>query len=173
MHAEKGPSADIEKAFEQLVAQYQTSLLRMCALWLEDDCAAEDATQETFFKAYQALPRFRGECSLKTWLMRIAVNVCRDMRRSAWLRRVDHRLTPEELSLPAENPATEDAQALAQAIRGLPPKYKNVVLLYYYQDMTLDETAQALGCSPSVVSRRLKHARECLRSVLEGGQNNA
>lgn len=67
----------------RLVEQYQTDLLRLCYIQLHDTALAEDAVQETFIKAYRSFPSFRGDCSEKTWLMRIAVNTCRDMIHSA------------------------------------------------------------------------------------------
>ena len=81
----------------RLVEQYQTDLLRLCYIQLHDTALAEDAVQETFIKAYRSFPVFRGDCSEKTWLMRIAVNTCRDMIHSAWFRHLDRRITPEQL----------------------------------------------------------------------------
>lgn len=170
MIAELGPSRDTEETFSRLVSAYQEKLLRMCAMYLRDGAAAEDAVQETFLKAYRALPQFRGECSEKTWLMRIGVNVCRDMTRSAWFRHTDRRVTPDDLPLPAEPADTDEKEALAQAIMQLPRKYKDALLLYYYQEMSQDEVAQALNATPSAISKRLKHAREKLRTILEGGR---
>ena len=60
----------------RLVQEYQVPLRRMCCIWLKDAARAEDAVQETFVKAWRAALSFRGECSEKTWLMRIAVHVC-------------------------------------------------------------------------------------------------
>ena len=172
MIAELGPSCNVEEEFSRLVSQYQRQLLHMCAMYLHDSAAAEDAVQETFLTAYRALPQFRGECSEKTWLMRIAMNTCRDMTRSAWFRHNDRRITPEELQLPVQQNFFDDQrEELAQAIMKLPRKYKDALLLYYYQDMTQDEVAQALNTSPSSISKRLKHAREKLRILLERGQN--
>ncbi|MBR1586384.1 MAG: sigma-70 family RNA polymerase sigma factor [Clostridia bacterium] len=130
MIAELGQSCNTEETFNRLVSAYQPKILRMCAMYLRDDAAAEDAVQETFLKAYRALPRFRGECSEKTWLMRIAVNTCRDMTRSAWFRHTDRRVTPEDLTLAAESAASDEKEALAQAILLLPRKYKDALLLY-------------------------------------------
>ena len=149
MIAELGPSCNVEEEFSRLVSQYQRQLLHMCAMYLHDHAAAEDAVQETFLKAYRALPQFRGECSEKTWLMRIAMNVCRDMTRSAWFRHNDRRITPEELQLPAQQSLYDDQEEeLAQAIMKLPRKYKDALLLYYYQDITQEEVALALNASP-------------------------
>ncbi|MEG2356821.1 MAG: sigma-70 family RNA polymerase sigma factor, partial [Clostridia bacterium] len=92
MEVVTGPDSIRDQRLEQLVEQYQQVVLRMCYLYLHDAEQAKDATQESFLKAYLALGAFRGECSDKTWLMRIAINTCRDMRRSAWFRYLDRRI---------------------------------------------------------------------------------
>ena len=171
MIADLGPSCNPEEVFNWLVFEYQEKLLHMCAMYLKDDAAAEDAVQETFLKAYRALPRFRGECSEKTWLMRIAMNVCRDMTRTAWFRHTDRRVTPDELPQRAESEKSDENEALAQAILQLPRKYKDALLLYYYQEMSQDEVALALHTTPSNICKRLKRARDKLRTILEGGQS--
>lgn len=157
------PARESEEArFTALVRAHQGQLLRMCCVWLRDPQLAEDAVQETFLKAWEALPRFRGTCSDRTWLTRIAVNTCRDIRRSGWRRHVDRRVTPEELPLAAEIPESEDGR-LFRAVWALPDCLREVVLLYYYQDMNLTEVASALSVSASTVSRRLRAAAEELR----------
>ena len=100
------------------------------------------------------------------------MNTCRDMTRTAWFRHTDRRITPEELPLPApvETSREDDREELAQAILKLPRKHRDVLLLYYYQDMNQEEVAQALNTSPSTVSKRLKHARDKLRTLLERGR---
>ena len=96
---EAGTSSDFIHAqtLNRFAEQYQTELLRMCCLYLRDAELAKDAVQETYLKAYRALDSFRGECAEKTWLLRIAINTCRDMRRSAWFRHIDRRVTPDML----------------------------------------------------------------------------
>ena len=153
--------------FTDLVNTYQLPLLRMCCLRLGDAELAKDAVQETFLKAYKALPSFRGECSLQSWLMRIAINTCRDMQRSWWHRHVNRKVIPEEMNAACE-PVSDDAVSVSQAIAALPVKLREVVLLYYYQNMQLDEIAQTLLISPSSVSGRLKRARNKLRIALKG-----
>ena len=86
MELVKGPTYSHEEMLAHMVAEYEVILLRTCYMYLHDKALAEDATQETFLKAYKALDSFRGESSEKTWLMRIAMNTCRDMKRSAWFR---------------------------------------------------------------------------------------
>lgn len=160
-----------EQTLVQLVNQYQTPLMRMCYLYLHDEDLARDAVQETFLKAYKGLDRFRGECSEKTWLMRIAMNTCRDMQRSGWFRHMDRRITPDQLPEATVSADEEDVE-LTMAVMALPKKYREVVMLYYYQDMSVVEVAQALGIAQSSVSGRLKLAREKLRAALERGNGH-
>lgn len=72
----RGPdnAGEREQIFERIVAQYQQPLLRMCYLHLSDRTLAEDAVQETFIKVYRSLDTFQGQCSEKTWIMKIAMN---------------------------------------------------------------------------------------------------
>lgn len=170
MDVVKGPGGIREERFVELVERHQTALLRMCYMVLRDRQQAEDAVQETFFKAYRAMDDFRGASSGKTWLVTIAMNTCRDMRRSAWLRYVDRRVTPEDLP-EAILPPEEDDRELTVRVMELPPKLREVVVLYYYQDMTMVEIAKALRLAQSTVTTRLKRAREKLREVLEGGND--
>lgn len=166
MTAAKGPASSTpEEILTQMVATYQGALLRMCFLYLRDPAAAEDAVQETFLKAYKSIHSFRSESTERTWLMSIAINTCRDMNRSAWFRHTEKRVTPEELPLaaPAQD---EDALALAEAIRHLPGKHRDVILLYYYQDMTIQEVAEALHAAPSTIVKRLRQAEDKLRLTL-------
>ena len=160
----KGPdqAQDPNHELERLVLRYQQPLLRTCFLYLRDRALAEDAVQETFLKAYRSLASFRGECSEKTWLMKIAMNTCCDLRRAHRLRRI-----PDLLPQTAE-PFTQAEEALVTQVMQLPRKLREVILLYYYQDMTVTEIAVSLGISQSSVSGRLKRAREKLRTLLEG-----
>ena len=135
------------------------------------ELAVDAFLPETFFKAYRALDSFRGECDEKTWLMRIAINTCRDMRRSRWTRHVDRRVTPEMLP-EASAPFEERDEELTLALMRLPPKQREAVLLRYYQRMSLAQTAQAMGVTVSTVSKQLGRALRSLRGILEGGREH-
>ncbi len=118
-------------------------------------------------KAYKALPSFRGECSEKSWLMRIAFNTCHDMKRNAWFRFVDHRVTLDTLPEPISDPRYVEEDAVAQAILHLPVKYKEVILMYYYQRMTMKEISYSLNIALPTVSKRLKLAYGKLKAYME------
>ena len=165
----QGPDSnqDQNERFERLVNQFQASLLRTCYMYLRDREQAEDAVQETFFKAYRNFGTFRGESAEKTWLMKIAINTCRDMRRTGWFLHMDRRVTPEMLP-DASVPFEEIEEGLIMEVMNLPLRLREVILLYYYQNMDTNEIAQPLGIARSSVSGRLQRARKKLREILEG-----
>ena len=154
---------------EDMVARHQAALLKFCYAYLCDAEQARDAVQETFLKAYQGMNTFRGDSGEKTWLIRIARNTCLDMRRSAYFRHTDRRVTPESLPEIAGESATEDEKELTAAILRLPGKLKDAVLLYYYQGLSVTETAEVLRISQPSVSSRLSRARKRLKAILERG----
>ena len=151
---------------ERLMEQYGSSLLRMCALYLKDADLAQDAVQETFIRAYRHLDSYRGESSEKTWLTTIAMNVSRDMLRTAWFR---HQSRSTDIDTLPEQPAVfefPDNTVLTEVTR-LPAKYREVILLRYYEGLKLKEVASALGLSDGRVRSRLNKANELLRDVLK------
>ena len=166
MQGIKAPDPNLEQTFTELVNTHQTALLRMCYLILHDSGLAEDAVQETFVKAYRALPAFRGQSSHKTWLMRIAINTCRDMQRGSWLKHISRTVTLDRLAEPSES-FSEDALAVNMEIARLPGKLRETVLLYYYQNLKIEEVADVLGIAVSSASERLKRAKEKLRTALK------
>ena len=165
MRFAQGPCRDDEERLEHLMATWGTQVKRLCCLYLKDMALAEDAAQETFVKAWRSLGRFRGECSERTWLMRIAVNTCRDMQRTAWFRRLDRRVVPEELPLTA--PASQEP-ALAQAMLSLPPRDREVLVLRYYEQLSHEEIAQLLHAPINTIRSRLARAKKKLKLTLEG-----
>ncbi len=162
-----GTAQDRNRLFEQLVDRYQEPVLRMCYYCLCDKTQAEDAAQETFLKLYRTLDNYRGDCSEKTWIMKIATRVCYDMNHSGWFRFMNRHVTPEMLPAEEEPEKRNDAE-LAEAVMKLPYKLREVILLYYYQGMNVNEIADALNLSHSSVSGRLKRGREKLKKMLEG-----
>jgi len=165
------PNAANVQRLEQWLAEYGNGILRTCYVYLKDAALAQDAMQDTFVKAWQKMDTFEGRngASPKTWLTHIAVNVCRDYRRSRWLRLVDMRKSIEEMPLPVYE-ATPEEQDLFESVMALPDKYREAVLLYYYQELTLEEAAQVLKMSRSTLHHRLQKARQLLKVSLEGSE---
>ncbi len=151
---------------ERIVDEYGNRLFRMCYLYLKDIQLAEDAVQDTFIKIYRNYNQFQGGSNEKTWIMRIAINVCKDYLRSSWRKRVTPVESLADILAP-EEPIAEDKLLLDEVLK-LKPKYKEVLLLFYYQDIKISDIAQILQIPESTVSVRLKRAREQLKKNLEG-----
>ena len=151
---------------ERLMEQYGTSLLRMCTLYLKDAALAQDAVQETFLKAYRHWNEYRGEATEKTWLTSIARNVCKDLLRTAWFRHQDRRKDLESLPETPADFVFPDNTILTEVMR-LPMKYREVVLLRYYEGMKIKEAAYALHLSEGKVRGRLNRANALLKSRLK------
>ena len=166
MEIVKGPDNFKEK-LERMVILYQLPLLRLCYAYLHDEELAKDAVQETFLKAYRSMNTFRETASEKTWLTRIAINTCKDLRRSGWFKHVDRRITLDKLPEPAAPVQAGERQLMLEMMK-LPLKYREVALLCWYQGMTCAEAAQTLQITHQAVSSRLNRARKKLRSALEG-----
>ena len=160
-----GSQLDSRSELDRLMEQYGSTLLRMSALYLKDADLAQDAVQETFLKAYRRLSDYRGDSSEKTWLTSICINVCRDMLRTAWFR---HQSRVDVDSLP-ERPADFDFpdNTVLTEVMQLPAKYREVILLRYYEGLKLKEIASALGLSDGRVRSRLNKANGILRDRLE------
>ncbi len=150
-----------------LLTQYLNPLLRMCFLYLKDKHLAEDAVQDTFLRVYEKYPQFRGEAEEQTWIMRIAINVCKGYLRSAWHKKVDDLAALETIPTHYHEDTLRDDTLVLEVMK-LPPKYKEVVMLFYYQDMSIKEIAKVLRCPSGTVSVRLKRAREQLEKKLKG-----
>ena len=170
METVKGPDSK-EARIERMVALYQLPLLRLCILYLHDEEQAKDAVQETFIKAYRNLDSFRENASEKTWLCRIAINTCKDLRRTGWFRHVDRSVTPDMLPEPV-SPVEPEEETLTLEIMKLPAKLKEAALLCWLQGMTYSEAAETLGISLQAVGSRLNRARRKLRSVMEGSEDH-
>lgn len=120
-------------------------------------------------KAYSHLPSFRGNSSPKTWLVRIAINVCKDMNRAAWFRMLRNSVELDTLQIAAPEGKFEIHSALVAEIMRLPRVCKEVILLYYYEGFTQAEIAETLHVSITTVHRRLEKAYGLLKKELKGG----
>ena len=156
-----------DETLSEWLKQYGDLINRTCCLILGDRALAEDTAQETFLRAWKSMDKFKGDASPRTWLTRIAINVCRNTRRTGWFRRFDRSVTPEELPLPAP----DEDRTLFLTVQQLPDKYKQVVILRYYQGMSLEEAGQVLGISRSAAHHRLQKALKLLRLDFDEGRD--
>jgi RNA polymerase sigma-70 factor (ECF subfamily) len=168
---------DRERTLEEWVDAYGDGILQLAYFYLRDRSLAEDIFQEVFTRVYTQMHKFRGESSPRTWIYRIAVNLCRDKLRSWSMRNL--LLMGEEFLGTATPPAADaeeevlaeaDKAALLAAVMQLPVEHREVVLLFYYDGMSSPEVSAALGLSEGTVRSRLFRARARLKVMLtEGG----
>jgi RNA polymerase sigma-70 factor (ECF subfamily) len=173
--AEKIRQGD-RQAFAALMERYGDDIYRTAYLLLRDAHHAEDAAQDTFLTAYEKIGQFRGEGSLKSWLVKIAVNHCRRrMRRASWKKLLFRDILENEAVSP-QNLAEEAGMrlSLARLIQRLPYKYREVIVLCYYQEMSVEEMAEHLGEKPGTVKSKLHRGRQLLkRAMREEGMEDA
>lgn len=167
MRSVEVPGEARKMRFEGWFSKYADAILRICFIYLRDASQAQDAMQDTFLKAWRAMEQCPAEAGERAWLMRIAINTCHDYHRSKWFRHIDMRRSLEEMPQHVTAVLPED-HALLMEVCALPEKYKQVLLLYYYQEMTLAEVAESLAISLSMVHKRLVKARELLKGRLMG-----
>ncbi len=160
-----------EETLIRLMDLYGGMLTGLCAMTLDDASLAQDAVQETFWKAYRCLPPSGEVRSERAWLIRVAINCCRDMKRSAWMRHIDRRVSLDRLAEPAAPPASQDTDVL-DAVRRLPVKERQIILMRYWQNLSAEETAEALGLNRATVYRRLARAQKRLKNLVEGWEKD-
>lgn len=174
-----------DAAFEQLVEKYQDRIYNYVVRMVQDPAEAQDVAQETFVRAYQALPEFRGASSFQTWLYRIASNLSIDAARSRKRRgwntvSINEPIDSDDDSelgrdLPDENTRTpaqelessEMREQVWEAIAELSDKLRPVIILYDLQGSSYQEVADILGCPLGTVKSRLFNARNQLRDKLK------
>jgi len=175
-------SADGSKAitaadFDDLVCRYQRKVYRVLLLMLKSPDDADNLTQECFLRAYTTRKTFRGECTVQTWLLRIAVNLARDhvrnRRAGFWRRllRLDDESTPEptfDLTSPQPSAergmlAREELDRVWRAVDGLSERQKEVFLLRFVEDLELKEIAAVLQLSTGTVKAQLFRAVSRIR----------
>ena len=176
--AQKGDA----QAFEQLVTPHEQMLWRVCWHYTRHQEDAADCLQETMLKAWRAIKTYRGECSLSSWLYRIASTVCLDfLRRQKRLPEtesademaqegftpVDASPTPDEAVIRAET-----ADNIRAAIDALPGDMRTVLILYALQGLGYEEIADATSTSIGTVKSRLNRARQKIAKFLADGNNH-
>lgn len=161
------------EAFAKLVARHQRAVYGVALRMLGDCDQADDAAQETFVRAYSGLTTFRGESSMRTWLLRIATRLCIDLLRA---RRRRPELPLDDGDAPAQTEWEDEVagrHSLARAIAQLPPHYKAAIVLRHLHHLSYADMAQALGLPLATVRTHLRRARLMLRSLLEEGTQQA
>ena len=157
-------------AFDEIVEAHQQRIMRLVFRLLGSPDEVQDVAQEVFLSVLQNLKRFRGESKLSTWLTTIAVNKCRSHQRRRLLRlRTLFYLTKTLTVTSEQGGAAESAEIhdeLRRAVRRLSARYREPIVLRYFEELSVHEIGEVLGISANSVEVRLTRARRKLREIL-------
>lgn len=150
--------------YDKIVEENINFVYRAAVCYCKNTRDAEDIVQNTFLKLLQSGQEFQDKEHTRKWLVRVAVNECKNMWKSYWNRNV---ISLETLEYEKETVRTDEQKELLQAVMGLPPKYRIVIHLYYYEGYHVKEIADMLHLSESNVQIRLMRARKKLKEYLK------
>ncbi|MFC7370605.1 sigma-70 family RNA polymerase sigma factor [Fictibacillus iocasae] len=154
-----------------LMDDYGEEIKRLVYAYTKNWTHSEDLTQDIFLCVYKNLDTFQQQSSIKTWIYRIAINKCKDFLRSWHYKKT----IISDIILPSEkenSPETvylhsERKEAVSQLILQLPVKYREVIVLYYFRDLTLEEMTELLGANVNTLKSRLQRAKKRLAFKLQ------
>ncbi len=152
-------------AFEGIVRRWQGRLVGLAWRFCRDRQRAEDLAQEAFVRAFRSLRTFRGEAAFSTWLTAIALNVYRSRLRAEGppLLSLDPgRVLPTSPSAQRQLEAAERSEQVRRAVLALPARYRDAIVLYYFEEQDLREAARVLGVPEGTVKARLHRGRALL-----------
>lgn len=151
---------DIVEKYKALLYEYSDTVTRLCIIHTGNVYDAEDCYQNVFFKLYKELKK--GELpNPKAWLLRVTVNECRSLLR--------YRLRRSHVSLDdvSDVPSPEEDKELWRLVMSMPSKYRDVIYLHYYEELTLEEVAEITKTKLNTVKSRLKRGKEKLKGMLD------
>ncbi len=161
--------------FRLLIERHQQHIFNLCYRMLRQFEEADDATQDTFLKAYRSLKQFRGDARLKTWLCRIARNECLNRLRHENMASLDQQLTTDysfqiadSTPSPLELIEQQETQSIVHAaINELPHPYRLVITLFHLNGLSYEEISQVMEIPMGTVKTHIFRARELLKSKLQ------
>lgn len=165
------------EAIEDIMDTYGDDVKKFVFTYMNNEADADDVTQEVFVTVYLKIGTFKGDSSLKSWIYSIAANKCKDYIRRHRLRpqNLFQRLSQHELKKTQSNDIAEDyirstiQEGLFEKIMELPVKYREVIILYYYKGLSINEISFVLKEKESTLQSRLLRARKKLRELINKG----
>lgn len=159
-----------EARFEHAMETHLLKVYRLCYWLVKDKTAAEDICQDVFLKAYKHLDSFRGDSKLETWLYRIAVNEAKRYVRSWTFRHLLYFAQPksgESTDIESQVIKKDGEAKVGKHVDALPFKYRQVIILHYYEELEAEDIASILGITQGAVYTRLHRARQRLKTFMQ------
>ncbi|ADU29122.1 sigma-70 family RNA polymerase sigma factor [Evansella cellulosilytica] len=162
-----------DQFLEEVMVAHGSELVRLAFTYVKNIEAAKDLVQNTFIKCYERIDHFRYEAQIKTWLYRITINECKDYLKS-WSYRTEKAVDFLQTTVKAIRPSVEeewlvksDRQQMKRIVLSLPTNYREVIYLYYYQSLKIEEIATVCSLNENTVKTRLRRAKQKLKEKLE------
>lgn len=159
--------ADLEACFQIAMDKYADMVYRVAVNQMKNTADAEDIFQEVFIRWMQHRKEFESEQHEKAWLIRVTINLCKNALTSSWRKRTEQFDEKLENTLSYEDTVEEGSDVL-QAIEKLPEKYRVVIHLFYYEELSIAEIGQVLQEKESTIRTQLTRARRKLKHMLKG-----
>lgn len=151
----------------EALRKYSDMVYRLAYAQVRNRTDADDIFQEVFIRLVKSGPEFESDEHMKAWLIRVTVNCSKTMWLSSWKKRMVFWEDKDLNRIPAEE-APAGNEALEEALDSLPVKMRRVIHLFYYEEMSVDEIAEALSEKPSTIRSQLTRARKLLKKKLTG-----
>lgn len=149
-----------EHMYEEVVARQGPSVYRLAFAQMRSKSDADDVFQEVFLRFVEKSPEFENPEHEKAWFLRVTLNCCRNVWRAPWRR----KNVPLDENLPF---VSQEQWDLHRELLRLPQKYRSVLHLFYWEELSTREIAQITGSSPGAVRKQLERARRLLKEILE------
>jgi RNA polymerase sigma-70 factor (ECF subfamily) len=154
-------------AFDAIVGRFQDRIYRLACVWLYDPQNADDATQEVFLRAHKGLRRFHFRAAPFTWLYRTTRYVCNEFNRRRKTEPLDDEPTDSGAGPDRQVTEVETATRVRALVAGLPDRQREVVICRVFEELSVAETASAMGCREGTVKALLHKATQRLRIDIE------
>lgn len=167
-----------EELLRELIELYSESIKRLAYTYVKNWSAADDITQEVFIKCYEKMEDFRGDSSYKTWLYKITRNKCKDYLKSKWYRTffptdfMLERIGNNEFSTEDQVINKLEDMELSQKVLALPTKYREIIILFYYEQLKMKEIEALTHLNVETIKTRLRRGKKILQKKMERGEGN-
>ncbi|GKV65126.1 MULTISPECIES: sigma-70 family RNA polymerase sigma factor [unclassified Sporosarcina] len=167
---------DRRELLDSFIRDYGDDLKRIAYLYLNDLAESEDIVQEVLIKSYHQLDSFRHESSYKTWLIRMTINQCKDHKKRWSVRNIFYKQEVPEVRdrklTETDYIQKESSNEMLQQLARLAPKHKEVLILYYYEELTMQEISDVLQINYNTVKSRLLRGKQVLKEKLERSEGH-
>jgi RNA polymerase sigma-70 factor, ECF subfamily len=160
-----GESLRTDDFITRVIEKHSDTIIRICFSYMKNINDAEDLTQEVFVKLMEKRPHFESDEHEKAWIIRVAINLCKNRLKTAWFRKT---VSLDEVNF---NFTSKENEVLS-AVHKLPEKYRVVILLYYFEGYSISEIASILGERESTIGSKLFRARKLLKASLKEDFDN-